>query len=131
VSSVAPSSHELALRYLLELSSDIRMALLWDAGGELLASAPAEGRETLAGLGIELVRAAETSFPRGDAPELELDAACDDGVVFLIRNAEMTMVCVTARAVLPGLIFYDMHAVLRDLKRAAEAEGRRRGAVAR
>jgi hypothetical protein len=51
-------------------------------------------------------------------------------VVFLIRNAEMTMLCVTARAVLPGLIFYDMHAVLRDLKRAAEAEGRRRGAVA-
>jgi len=127
---MAPSSHELALRYLLELSSDIRLALLWDAGGELLASAPPEGPATLAELAIELVREAEASFPRGEAPELELDASRDDGVVFLIRNAEMTMLCVTARAVLPGLIFYDMHAVLRDLKRAAEAEGRRRGAVA-
>jgi len=127
---MAPSSHELALRYLLELSSDIRLALLWGAGGELLASAPPEGPATLAELAIELVREAEASFPRGEAPELELDASRDDGVVFLIRNAEMTMLCVTARAVLPGLIFYDMHAVLRDLKRAAEAEGRRRGAVA-
>ena len=127
---MAPSSHELALRYLLELSSDIRLALLWGAGGELLASAPPEGPATLAELAIELVREAEASFPRGEAPELELDASRDDGVVFLIRNAEMTMLCVTARAVLPGLIFYDMHAVLRDLERAAQAEGRRRGAVA-
>jgi hypothetical protein len=126
---MAPSSHELALRYLLELSSDIRRALLWDGSGELLASAPPEGPETLAEPALELVREAEAVFPRGEAPELELDATCDEGVVFLIRNAELTMLCVTERAVLPGLIFYDMHAVLRDLNRAAEAEGRR-GAIA-
>jgi hypothetical protein len=35
------------------------------------------------------------------------------------------MACVTSRSVNPGLIFYDMHAVLRDLDRAAAAEARR------
>ena len=35
------------------------------------------------------------------------------------------MACVTNRNVHPGLIFYDMHAVLRDLDRAAAAEARR------
>ena len=34
-------------------------------------------------------------------------------------------VCTTNRAVNPGLIFYDMHAVLRDIDRAAAAEERR------
>ena len=39
------------------------------------------------------------------------------------------MVCVTNRSVHPGLIFYDMHAVLRDLDRAAAAEQRREDSV--
>jgi hypothetical protein len=41
------------------------------------------------------------------------------------------MVCLTDRSVLPGLIFYDMHAVLTDLDRAAGAEARRVGAAER
>lgn len=130
LSRMAPSSHELALQYLLELSSDIRLALLWHRGGELLASAPAGGPDVLAELAREVAREAEATFTRSDAPDLELDAGCEEGAVFLIRNAEMTMLCVTERTVLPGLIFYDMHAVLRDLKRAAEAEGRRQGVIA-
>jgi hypothetical protein len=130
LSRMAPTSHELALQYLLELSSDIHLAFLWDRDGDLLASAPAGAPDLLNGLAAELVGEAETSFIRADAPDLEVDAGCDEGAVFLIRNAEMTMLCVTERTVLPGLIFYDMHAVLRDLKRAAEAESRRQGVIA-
>jgi hypothetical protein len=127
---MAPTSHELALGYLLELSSDIRLALLWDREGGLLASAPVGSGERLAELAAELVRETEVGFPGGDEPDLELDAGCAGGAVFLIRNGDMTMLSVTERAVLPGLIFYDMHAVLRDLERAADAEARR-GATAR
>ena len=54
-----------------------------------------------------------------------MDAVCDGGIVFLIRSEEGAMVCVTDRSVLPALIFYDMHAVLGDLERAANAEARR------
>ena len=48
---------------------------------------------------------------------------CEGGTLFLIRYAEGAMVCLTDRSVLPGLIFYDMHAVLTDLDRAAERGG--------
>jgi hypothetical protein len=126
---VAPSSQDLALRYLLELSADIRLGLLWDRRGELLGSAPG-APERLVQLGGELAREAASSFPNGDESAFELDVSCDGGAVFLIRDGGMTMLCLTERSVLPGLIFYDMHAVLRDLDRAADAEGRRRGAAA-
>jgi len=56
---------------------------------------------------------------------------CEGGTLFLIRYAEGAMVCLTDRSVLPGLIFYDMHAVLTDLDRAASAEARRVGAAER
>jgi predicted regulator of Ras-like GTPase activity (Roadblock/LC7/MglB family) len=132
ICAVPPTSHELALQYLLELSSDIRSALLWDEDGVLQAAAPG-GRELagrLADLGAELARRAEAAFPEAGDATLELDIGCDGGAVFLIRDRGTTLVCVTERSVLPGLIFYDMHAVLTDLERAAAAEGRRREAAA-
>ena len=49
---------------------------------------------------------------------------CDGRRVFVLGEAGHVMVCVTNRSVHPGLIFYDMHAVLRDLERAAAAERR-------
>ena len=45
--------------------------------------------------------------------------------MFLLGEADLMMACVTNRNVHPGLIFYDMHAVLRDLERAAAAEALR------
>ena len=118
------SSQELALRYLLELSSDIRMALLLDPDGGLVAAAPQPPPGRLAELAGELSREAGERFGAG-AEDVELDAVCEGGTVFLIRFAEGSMVCLTDRSVLPGLIFYDMHAVLTDLDRAASAEARR------
>jgi hypothetical protein len=130
ICQVAPSSHDLALQYLLELSSDIRLALLWDDGHELLASAPAGPVGSLVELGSELAREALAAYPRADGSTFELDVGCEGGAVFLIRDQGTTMLCLTERSVLPGLIFYDMHAVLGDLDRAAEAEGRKREAAA-
>jgi len=127
---VEPTSNDLALRYLLELSNDIRLALLWDPDGELLASAPSLPDGRFAELGAELAREAGTSYPPQEESTLELDVSCEGGAVFLIRDAGRTMLCLTERSVLPGLIFYDMHAVLGDLDRAAEAESRKRSATA-
>jgi hypothetical protein len=127
---MAASSQELALRYLLELSSDIRMALLLDRDTTLVAAAPQPPPGRLAGLAGELSREAGAMFGGGGEP-VEIDAACEGGTLFLIRSDEGAMVCVTDRSVLPGLIFYDMHAVLADLDRAAGAEARRVGAAER
>jgi hypothetical protein len=127
---MAASSQELALRYLLELSSDIRMALLLDSREALVAAAPEAPPGRLAELAGELSREAGALFGGGGNP-VEIDAACEGGTLFLIRLAEGAMVCVTDRSVLPGLIFYDMHAVLTDLERAAGAEARRVAAAER
>jgi predicted regulator of Ras-like GTPase activity (Roadblock/LC7/MglB family) len=127
---MAASSHELALRYLLELSSDIRFALLLDRDGGLIAAAPQPPPGRLASLAADLSREAGALFGAG-GEEVEIDAACEGGAVFLIRSGEGAMVCLTDRSVLPGLIFYDMHAVLTDIDRAAGNEARRVGVAER
>jgi hypothetical protein len=127
---MAATSQELALRYLLELSSDIRMGLLLDSDGGLVASAPQPPPGRLAELAGDLSREAGVLFG-GDGETVEIDALCEGGTLFLIRHPEGAMVCITDRSVLPGLIFYDMHAVLTDLERAANAEARRVGTAGR
>lgn len=124
--AVHGSAHELALRYLLELSADIRGALLLDRGGRLLASAGHLQAGDLAGVAGRLAAAAGALSPNG-APRtaIEIDVFSDGGVMFLVAEADHVMSCVTNRSVNPGLIFYDMHAVLRDLDRAAAAEALR------
>jgi hypothetical protein len=129
LSRMSASTHELALRYLLELTSDIRLALLLDRDGRLVAAAPQEPPGQLATLAAELSRDAGELL--GEDEPVELDAACDGGAVFLIRYPGGAMICLTERSVLPPLIFYDMHAVLTDLERAAGAEARRVGAAGR
>ena len=123
---MSATSNELALRYLLELSSDIRQAMLVDADGSLVAAAPQRPPGRLAELAAELSSEAGAAFGAGGEP-VEIDAACDGGTVFLIRSGEGAMICLTERSVLPALIFYDMHAVLTDIERAAGAEARRVG----
>jgi hypothetical protein len=127
---MAASSQELALHYLLELSSEIRVALLLDPDGGLVAAAPQPPPGRLAELARELSREAGALFGSAGDP-VEIDALCEGGTLFLIRSPEGAMMCVTDRSVLPGLIFYDMHAVLTDLERAASAEARRVGAAER
>jgi hypothetical protein len=124
---MAATAQELALRYLLQLSSDIRLALLLDGDGRVVAAAPHPPAGRLSERASELSREAGALFGAGGEP-VEIDAVCDGGTVFLVRSAERAMVCLTDRSVLPGLIFYDMHAVLSDLDRAAGAEARRVGA---
>jgi hypothetical protein len=108
---------ELALRYLLELSTDIRSALLLDERGELIAAAPERPTAGLVRLGSELMRAAR-SFARDEAP-VEVDVKTADRAVFLVDEGGPALICLTGRFVLPALILYEMRAVLNDLSRAA------------
>jgi hypothetical protein len=129
-----PTSHDLALRYLLELSADIRGALLLDREGRLLATAGHLPPADLEGVGQRLAASAralsQNGVPADGAHEhgaVEIDVLATAGAMFLLGEADFVMACVTNRNVNPGLIFYDMHAVLRDLERAAAAEARRAG----
>jgi hypothetical protein len=136
VCAVSASAHELAVRYLLELSTDIRGALLLDRSGALLASAGQLPAEDLASVGSRLAAAAQGLSPNGGSPDdepaaIEIDVLATGGAMFLLGEAGLIMACVTNRNVHPGLIFYDMHAVLRDLERAAAAESLREHEAAR
>jgi hypothetical protein len=121
---MAATAHDLALRYLLELSADIRGALLMDREGGLLASAGLLPPDELAETGRRIAR--EVGALAADGGQVvEVDAFATRGAMFVLAEAAHVMVCTTNRTVNPGLIFYDMHAVLRDIDRAAAAEGRR------
>jgi hypothetical protein len=117
-------THGLALRYLLELSTDIRLALLLDADGGLIAAAPEAPDDRLTRLGGELAREAEALSGDEGATPVEIDATVDDGAVFVVRDRGQTLLCVTGRFALPGLILHDMRTVLDDLHRAAASEER-------
>jgi hypothetical protein len=121
---MAATPQDLALRYLLELSADIRGALLIDRGGKLIASAGLLPPEALADTCRRVVE--EVAALAGDDGEVvEVDVFAARGALFVLAEAGHVMACTTNRAVNPGLIFYDMHAVLRDVDRAAAAEERR------
>jgi predicted regulator of Ras-like GTPase activity (Roadblock/LC7/MglB family) len=131
---VAVTAHDLALRYLLELSADIRGALLTDRDGALLGSAgsfPVAGLDQAAErLAAEAEKLCASAGGTEGRVAVEIDVLAETGALFVLGEGDRVMVCVTSRTVHPGLIFYDMHAVLRDLDRAAAAEERREGSAA-
>jgi hypothetical protein len=110
----AAITNELALRYLLELSTDIRLALLMGQRGDLIAAADDRPSERVLRLSVELAQVAESLGGNG-AESIELDVTVDDGAVFLVREKGPALICVTGRFALPGLILHDMRAVLNDL----------------
>jgi hypothetical protein len=121
---MAPTAHDLALRYLLELSADIHGALLMDREGGLVASAGLLPLEERAETGQRIVREL-SALALGGRDTVEVDVFAGRGALFVLAEDAHVMVCTTNRSVNPGLIFYDMHAVLRDIDRAAAAEERR------
>ena len=120
------SAPDLALRYLLELSADIRAALLLDRRGSVLAAAGSLPSGGLSERARRVVAEVDSLAPDGET--VEVDVFATRGALFVLAEEAHVMVCTTSRSVNPGLIFYDMHAVLRDIDRAAAAEERREAA---
>jgi hypothetical protein len=119
---LAVVSQELALRYLLELSTDIRVALLHETDGALLAAAPERPSDKAREASGALVREAlAVGNANGSAP-VEIDVRLSRGAVFVVREDGPVLVCVTGPLALPGLILHDMRVVLDDLRRGGSAE---------
>jgi hypothetical protein len=116
------ASQELALRYLLELSTDIRLAVLVDDDGGLIAAAPERPGERMLDVCAEIVREAAALAGDDKATPLEVDVTLDGGAVFVAREGGPTLLCVTGRFALPGLILHDMRVVLEDLRRGRQRE---------
>ena len=122
LSPVEAVTQELVLRYLLELSTDIRLALLLDDDGELVAAAPERPGERTLRVCEKLAREASEFAGDDRATPLELDVTLDGGAVFVVREGGPVLLCVTGPFALPGLILHDMRVVLEDLRRGGPKE---------
>jgi hypothetical protein len=105
---------ELALRYLDELSTDIRAAVLLDSGGALAAASEGAQGEKLRERTLRLMSQADAAAPfEGGVTQVE--ASTVGGSVFAVRGDGWTIAVVTGRFALPSLMFYDLRTVLGDL----------------
>jgi predicted regulator of Ras-like GTPase activity (Roadblock/LC7/MglB family) len=115
-----------ALADLTEISSQIRAAVVFDDKGKVLGSTVDEsGRaEDLARSAAELLAIAE-GVQTGDGRELrQLEAATDEGSVFVVRQGTIRIAATTGVDPTVGLVFYDLKSALRNLEQKEEPKRR-------
>lgn len=107
----AAQTPDLALRYLAELSTDIRAAAIIDRSGAPAAVSEDDERraERLCALAVRLFEGAGE-----DACQVEVTTV--DGGAFAVREHGWSIVAVTGPFALPSLVFYDLRSVLGDLE---------------
>ena len=104
---------------LVEVSADVRAAVLLDPAGGLLAASVADAQRArrLAELAHELVLAADCRL-RATRPSRSRPRS-SGGAVFAVRSARHTLACVVRRLALPALILYDLRQALLEVEAAA------------
>ena len=106
---------EKALAELADISSQVRASVLFDGDGKVLASTlPAERAASFAAAARLLWEQAEVVRDRDAAKLTQLEAATQDGSVFVVREAEQSLAAVTSPEPTAGLVFYDLRSALRS-----------------
>jgi predicted regulator of Ras-like GTPase activity (Roadblock/LC7/MglB family) len=118
---------EQALADLIEISSQIEAAVIFDADGKVAGSTLADaGRaEELARRAGELLHQA-AALRGGDALPNQLEVATREGSVFVARDADARIVATTSPQPTVGLVFYDLKSALRQIEQAEPAPPKRR-----
>ena len=113
-----------ALADLTEISSQIQAAVVFDEQGKVAASTLEEGRAgALAeGVGRLLEQALDVKVGAG-GPLIQLEAATDEGSVFVVADGPTRIAATTAPDPTVGLVFYDLKSALRSI--AAKPTARR------
>jgi predicted regulator of Ras-like GTPase activity (Roadblock/LC7/MglB family) len=108
--AISGDAAEGALAFLAEMSPDLRGAAILGPEGVVLAASGDSDRwrEDAAALFDVADRA-------GDEPVEQLHVGTEQGEVFALRHAGLTVVAVTERFALASLTFFDMRSLLRDL----------------
>ncbi len=106
-----------ALRELMELSSQITAAVVVDADGAVLASAPDNpaASTALAAATLELVStAADLGADGRDVTRVEVEL--EDGAVFVVREGGRTIGAVTGPNPTSGLVVYDLRTCVQSIE---------------
>jgi hypothetical protein len=95
---------------LVEMSTDVRAAVLVDPAGGLVAASGTDRARArrMAGLAHELLAVADAA----SGPNEHVEALTGEGAVFAVRDARHILACVTRRLALPALVLYDMRQTL-------------------
>jgi len=103
---------------LVELSEDVRSAVLVDSAGALVAASDSDTvrARKLADLTRELIEAADAVAPE---PTEQIEARVEDGAVFAVRTVRHTLACVARRLALPALVLYDLRQTMQELEGSA------------
>jgi predicted regulator of Ras-like GTPase activity (Roadblock/LC7/MglB family) len=105
-----------SLERLLQVSEDIRAAVVFERGGEPIATTMLdEDARELAALGDAMLAYADT-LREGPAVR-QLEALTPDGGVYVARNGEQAVVAVAAPGSLVGLVQHDLRTLLSDIAR--------------
>lgn len=104
------------LAYLAELEPDVKAAGIFGPDGSPVATSATDLPGFLETVPRLLEAVGEAS---GDGREVDsCHVALEDGEVFMVREADLTMVAVTERFVLASLTAFDMRMTLRDFLEA-------------
>ena len=100
---------------LVELSEDVRAAVLMDSAGSLIAASDPDGTRAarLAELTQELIEAADAVAPE---PTEQLEVRVEGGAVFAVRTVRHTLACIVRRLALPALVLYDLRQAMQELE---------------
>jgi predicted regulator of Ras-like GTPase activity (Roadblock/LC7/MglB family) len=106
-----------ALADLTEISSQVEAAVVIDDAGAVVAStlADAERSARLARAAVDLLGAADKRFESGGGALTQLEAALQEGSVFVAREEGRSIVATTGAEPTSGLVFYDLKTCLRSL----------------
>jgi predicted regulator of Ras-like GTPase activity (Roadblock/LC7/MglB family) len=117
-----------ALADLTEISSQIRAAVVFDDKGKVAGSTFEDSAraEELARSAAELLAIAD-GVKTGNGTELtQLEAATEEGSVFVVREGSTRIAATTGVDPTVGLVFYDLKSALRNIDAKPKAAPRKR-----
>lgn len=106
---------ESAVRYLVEMSSDVREAMVADKEGEIVAATLSDATARAGELIKELLRLMPKSNSKQRSAE-GLELATSTGQVFLVSGDRYSVVAIAGRSPVPAVVLFDMRVVLGDLE---------------
>jgi predicted regulator of Ras-like GTPase activity (Roadblock/LC7/MglB family) len=106
-----------ALADLTEISSQVEAAVVLDDSGAVVASTldDAERSARLARAALDLLGGADKRFESDGRTLTQLEAALQEGSVFVAREDGRSIVATTTPEPTSGLVFYDLKTCLRSL----------------
>jgi predicted regulator of Ras-like GTPase activity (Roadblock/LC7/MglB family) len=100
-----------ALAELIEISSQIEAAVLFDAQGKVVAATLRDDRADWVASSARALLEQAAQVTEGDITQVE--AATADGSLFVVREGELMIAASTSPEPTSGLVFYDLKSGLR------------------